>query len=133
MGDGRRPARQHGRGRIQACVLRPHLPEIYLRRFRRTSTLALQQIEAYADTRKTQDEYRGDNIFWVPKEARWEHIQNQAKQPTIGRLIDDAMSGIERDNKALKGVLPKDYARPGPRRPTSGSADRRHQQYSNGR
>ena len=70
----------------------------------------LQQIEG-ADT-EDQDEYRGDNIFWVPPEARWEHIQAQAKQPTIGRLIDDAMSGIERDNPALKGVLPKDYARP---------------------
>ncbi|MXZ13857.1 MAG: SAM-dependent DNA methyltransferase [Candidatus Dadabacteria bacterium] len=58
------------------------------------------------------DEYRAENIFWVPPEARWEHIKTQAKQPTIGRLVDDAMTGIERDNKALKGVLPKDYARP---------------------
>jgi len=70
----------------------------------------LQLIEG-ADT-EDPDEYRGDNIFWVPPEARWEHIQAQAKQPTIGQLIDDAMSGIERDNPALKGVLPKDYARP---------------------
>jgi type I restriction enzyme M protein len=58
------------------------------------------------------DEYRAFNIFWVPKEARWSHLQANAKQPTIGRLIDDAMVAIERDNKALKGVLPKDYARP---------------------
>ena len=58
------------------------------------------------------DEYRRENIFWVPPEARWEHIKNQAKQPTVGRLVDDAMDGIERDNATLKGVLPKDYARP---------------------
>ncbi|MEW6386978.1 MAG: class I SAM-dependent DNA methyltransferase [Thermodesulfobacteriota bacterium] len=58
------------------------------------------------------DEYRAENIFWVPKEARWSHLQANAKQPTIGSLIDDAMVAIERDNKSLKGVLPKDYARP---------------------
>jgi type I restriction enzyme M protein len=58
------------------------------------------------------DEYRAFNIFWVPKEARWAHLQANAKQSTIGRLIDDAMVAIERDNKALKGVLPKDYVRP---------------------
>jgi type I restriction enzyme M protein len=58
------------------------------------------------------DEYRAVNIFWVPPEARWAHLAAQAKQPTIGQLVDDAMAGIERDNPALKGVLPKDYARP---------------------
>jgi type I restriction enzyme M protein len=58
------------------------------------------------------DEYRSQNIFWVPQEARWPNLKAQAKQPTIGQLMDDAMVGIERDNPALKGVLPKDYARP---------------------
>ena len=58
------------------------------------------------------DEYRAYNIFWVPKEARWDFLQANAKQPTIGKLVDDAMDAIERDNKSLKGVLPKDYARP---------------------
>ncbi|GMV83556.1 MAG: type I restriction endonuclease subunit M [Planctomycetota bacterium] len=58
------------------------------------------------------DEYRAENIFWVPKEARWPHLQANAKQPTIGKLLDDAMVAIERDNTRLKGVLPKDYARP---------------------
>ncbi|MEX1025037.1 MAG: class I SAM-dependent DNA methyltransferase [Planctomycetota bacterium] len=58
------------------------------------------------------DEYRALSIFWVPPEARWTHLSAQAKQSTIGRLVDDAMAGIERDNSALKGVLPKDYARP---------------------
>jgi len=58
------------------------------------------------------DEYRALSIFWVPPEARWTHLKAQAKQPTIGGLVDNAMAGIERDNPALKGVLPKDYARP---------------------
>ena len=58
------------------------------------------------------DEYRAQNIFWVPPEARWSHIQAQARQPTIGQLVDDAMRAIERDNPVLKDVLPKDYGRP---------------------
>ncbi len=58
------------------------------------------------------DEYRAENVFWVPKEARWSHLQANAKQPTIGKTVDDAMVAIERDNPRLKGVLPKDYARP---------------------
>jgi type I restriction enzyme M protein len=59
------------------------------------------------------DEYRAVNIFWVPPEARWVYLKSMAPQPTIGRLVDDAMSAIERDNASLRGVLPKDYARPG--------------------
>ena len=58
------------------------------------------------------DEYRADNIFYVPKKARWGYLQKNAKQPTIGKLIDDAMDEIEKDNATLKGVLPKNYARP---------------------
>lgn len=59
-----------------------------------------------------KDEYLADNIFWVPSEARWDYLQKNAKRPEIGSLIDDAMAAIERDNLSLKGVLPKDYARP---------------------
>ncbi len=58
------------------------------------------------------DEYRAENVFWVPREARWSHLRANAKQPTIGKLIDDAMVAIERDNPSLKGVLPKEYNRP---------------------
>ena len=58
------------------------------------------------------DEYRAENIFWVPPEARWSHLKYQARQPTIGQIVDDAMVGIERDNPVLKDVLPKEYARP---------------------
>src|SRR5450759_3380824 len=59
------------------------------------------------------DEYRAVSIFWVPPEARWQYLKSMAPQPTIGQLVDDAMAAIERDNASLKGVLPKDYARPG--------------------
>lgn len=59
------------------------------------------------------DEYRAQNVFWVPPETRWTHLKNQAKQPTIGQIVDDAMDAVERDNPSLKSVLPKDYARPG--------------------
>jgi type I restriction enzyme M protein len=58
------------------------------------------------------DEYKAENIFWVPPGARWSYLQNSAKQPTIGKIVDDAMVALERDNPRLKGVLPKDYARP---------------------
>ena len=58
------------------------------------------------------DEYRALNIFWVPQEARWSHLLANARQPTIGKFVDEAMLAIERDNPSLKGVLPKDYAHP---------------------
>jgi len=54
-----------------------------------------------------RDEYLSANVFWVPKEARWPHLEASAKQPTIGKIVDDAMLAIERDNPRLKGVLPK--------------------------
>jgi type I restriction enzyme M protein len=60
-----------------------------------------------------QDEYRAVNIFWVPKEARWQYLKANAPQPIIGTLVDDAMAAIERDNPSLKGVLPKDFGRAG--------------------
>jgi len=68
--------------------------------------------EARYRTLEDRDEYKSVNVFWVPTEARWATLQANAKQPTIGKTIDDAMVAIERDNPSLKGVLPKDYARP---------------------
>ena len=59
------------------------------------------------------DEYRAASIFWVPKEARWQHLKASAPQPDIGTLVDDAMAAIERDNPSLKAVLPKDFGRAG--------------------
>lgn len=59
-----------------------------------------------------KDEYTAERVFYVPPQARWEWLQRRAKLPTIGKDIDDAMDAIEKDNPSLKGVLPKDYARP---------------------
>ena len=58
------------------------------------------------------EEYLAENVFWVPREARWSHLRARAKLPTIGKDIDGAMLAIEARNASLKGVLPKDYARP---------------------
>jgi len=58
------------------------------------------------------DEYRAKNVFWVPQEARWSYLLDNAKQPEIGKFVDNAMAAVERDNPSLKGVLSKDYARP---------------------
>ena len=58
------------------------------------------------------EEYLAENVFWVPKAARWSRLQAGAKQTSIGKDIDDAMLAIEASNASLKGVLPKDYARP---------------------
>lgn len=57
------------------------------------------------------DEYRAENIFYVPKKARWDYLQANAKQPEVGKLIDAAMEEIEKGNDTLKGVLPKNYTR----------------------
>ena len=62
--------------------------------------------------KEDRDEYLSENVFWVPPEARWSSIQNNAKQPTIGKIIDDAMDLIENENPRIKGILPKNYARP---------------------
>ncbi|WP_295456166.1 class I SAM-dependent DNA methyltransferase [uncultured Thiodictyon sp.] len=58
------------------------------------------------------DEYVAENVFWVPPPARWSHLKAKARQPGIGKLIDEAMLAIEKVNLSLKGVLPKEYARP---------------------
>ncbi len=68
------------------------------------------QIEGLLESR---DEYTAERIFWVPLEARWQNLQNQAVRPDIATLIDDAVLAVERDNPNLKGKLPRDYARRG--------------------
>jgi type I restriction enzyme M protein len=73
----------------------------------------LQAQKAQGADPEDPDEYRAGNIFWVPREARWSYLKASAPQPSIGTLVDDAMSAIERDNPSLKQVLPRDYARPG--------------------
>ena len=73
----------------------------------------VKEPKARYEVLEDRDEYTARNVFWVPKQARWTYLQANAKQPTIGQLIDDAMVAIEDANpRHLKGVLPKDYARP---------------------
>ena len=76
----------------------------------RRAQLTAEQAEG-ADP-EDRDEYRAENVFWVPPEARWAGLQDAARQPDIGEMLDDAMHAIEHDNPVLAGVLPKDYARP---------------------
>src|SRR3990172_3853897 len=78
-----------------------------------SSEYYVKEPEARYGIIEDRDEYLSENIFWVPADARWSYLQANAKQPTIGKIVDDAMVAIERDNTRLKGVLPKDYARPG--------------------
>lgn len=59
-----------------------------------------------------EDEYKAQNVFWVPQTARWSHLYARAKLPSIGEDIDTAMEAIEKENPSLKGILPKVYARP---------------------
>ena len=64
------------------------------------------------DDPEDRDYYIAENVFWIPPESRWVYLQRNAKQPSVGKLLDDAMDGVERDNPSLKSVLPKNYARP---------------------
>lgn len=66
----------------------------------------------YEGQEEDKDAYLAENVFWVPQEARWEFLKANAKKPEIGKLLDDAMIAIEKDNSSLKGVLSKNYARP---------------------
>jgi type I restriction enzyme M protein len=69
-------------------------------------------VSSQGEDAEDRDFYIAENVFWVPKEGRWAHLLANAKQPTIGKLVDDAMLAIESASPSLKGVLPKDYARP---------------------
>ncbi|MFA6098309.1 MAG: class I SAM-dependent DNA methyltransferase [Patescibacteria group bacterium] len=66
----------------------------------------------YEGQEEDRDAYTSESVFWVPQDARWEYLKSNAKKPEIGKLVDDAMVAIEKDNPSLKGVLPKSYARP---------------------
>ena len=69
-------------------------------------------VEAGEGFEEDRDEYTADNIFFVPKGARWEDIASVAHKPEIGKTIDNAMIAIEKENKSLKSILPKNFARP---------------------
>ena len=68
--------------------------------------------EYYDGLEEDRDAYTQDGVFWVHAQARWGYIQSNAKKPEVGKILDDAMIAIEKDNPSLKGVLAKNYARP---------------------
>ena len=71
-----------------------------------------------------KDEYKAENVFFVPEIARWSYLQSKAKLPEIGKVVDNAMDAIEKDNPSLRNVLPKVYARS-----NNESGDSGHQQF----
>ncbi len=71
----------------------------------------LKAEEANGADPEDKDEYKAENVFFVPEDARWTYLQSKAKQPEIGKFVDDAMDAIEKENASLKGVLPKVFAR----------------------
>ncbi len=75
----------------------------------RRAQVVIEFGEHFAEDR---DAYTAKSVCWVSREARWSHLHAQARQPTVGQAVDEAMAAIERDNPKLKDVLPKDYARP---------------------
>ncbi|MEM2125997.1 MAG: class I SAM-dependent DNA methyltransferase [Candidatus Methanosuratincola sp.] len=105
---------------VLGLVFLKYISDAFQERYRQLELLTadpkseyfVKEPQARYEVIEDRDEYVAENVFWVPKEARWSYLQANAKQPTIGKLIDDAMAAIERDNPSLKGVLPKDYARP---------------------
>ena len=69
-------------------------------------------MEEDPDFAEDRDEYLSEGIFWVPENARWDYIAERSKQPEIGQIVDEALDAIEKENDSLRGVLPKNYARP---------------------
>jgi len=85
---------------------------VFLKYISESFSTVFEKLKAdeYADE-EDAEEYLAERTFWVPKEARWGYLQANAKQSTIGKLVDDAMLAIEKSNTSLKGVLPRNYAR----------------------
>ena len=91
---------------VLGLIFLKYISDAFLEKFTQLSNDRLSDAE-------DKDEYLAENVFYVPPSARWDYIQHQrAKLPTIGKDLDDAMDAIEKDNPGLKGVLPKEYARP---------------------
>jgi len=80
--------------------------------FEDTYQLIKADKDAFDGEWEDKDAYKARNIFWVPEKARWNYLKENAKKPEIGKIVDDAMIAIEKDNPTLKGVLPKTFARP---------------------
>ena len=106
-----------------ACVLWGHIPAteyrkiivglIFLRYVSTAFKIRYDELVAEGDGfEDDRDFYLAENIFYIPKEARWDKIADAAHTPEIGKVLDDAMRSIEKENPVLKDVLPKNYATP---------------------
>lgn len=80
--------------------------------FEEMHTRLVAEVKTSGANPEDPDEYKAENVFWVPKDARWSYLRDHAKSPKIGTLVDDAMLALERDNPRLKGSLNKNYGRP---------------------
>jgi type I restriction enzyme M protein len=89
-----------------------HRRQLLVRELRSTYSALADNQAAIDRTLEDRDEYAGENVFWVPVESRWSTLQANATQPTIGKLIDDALYQLEQENPTLKGVFTKNYSRP---------------------
>ena len=85
---------------ILGLVFLKYISDSFLERYEEIKT-------EYPGLEEDRDAYSSVNVFFVPKEARWDYIKHHAKQPTIGQIIDNAMVEIEKENASLKNVLPK--------------------------
>lgn len=85
---------------------------IFIKYISETFSELYEKLEAdqYSDP-EDRDEYLAENVFFVPSNARWSHLHDNAKLPSIGEIIDEAMEAIEKENKELKNVLPKVYGK----------------------
>lgn len=105
---------------VLGLIFLKYISDAFLARYRQlefelsdpNSPAYVKEPEARYEYLEDRDEYTAENVFWIPAEARWDRLQAAAKRPEIGKLLDDAMTAIERENTRLKGVLPKIYARP---------------------
>lgn len=90
---------------ILGLVFLKYISDSFIERYNEIKT-------KYPGMEEDRDAYESENVFFVPKEARWNYIKSHAKQPEIGQIIDNAMIQIERENETLKNVLSKNYSRP---------------------
>ncbi len=109
---------------VLGLIFLKYISDVFVKRYRQLEIMYsnpksewyVEEPQARYYALNDKDEYRtnelGRAVFYVPEKARWEYLQSKAKQPDIGKLIDQAMDEIERENPSLRGVLPKIYADP---------------------
>ncbi len=95
---------------VLGLIFLKYISDSFEEKHKKLSMRVREKPESYADP-EDEDEYTVEGVFFVPEKARWSYIQSHAKQPEIGKIIDEAMEEIENKNPKLKGILQKNYAR----------------------